>query len=87
MQIEQGHAAFHPYSDIPLSALLKDVSLNPAKVKECAPNTDKIQSVRIVPLIETVITIGKGTEDDPMRYLYQYWDYNGNMVAQNEPKH
>lgn len=40
--------------------------------------TDK---ARVVSLIETVSLKGAGTEKDPVREVFQYWDFDGNLVA------
>lgn len=40
--------------------------------------TDK---ARVVSLIETVALKGAGTEKDPVREVFQYWDFDGNLVA------
>lgn len=43
--------------------------------------TDK---ARVVSLIETVALKGAGTEKDPVREVFQYWDFEGNLVAEKD---
>lgn len=39
---------------------------------------------RVVRLIETKSLRGAGTEDDMCRYVFQYWDFEGNMLAERD---
>lgn len=39
---------------------------------------------KIIEVIETIIVIGAGTKEDPARYLYQYWDLKGKLLAQKD---
>ena len=39
-------------------------------------------SARLVTLIETRGIQGYGTEDDPVRVKTQFWDFEGNLVAE-----
>lgn len=41
-------------------------------------------SAKLVTVIQTVTTIGKGTEDDPCRWLYQYWMPGGILLAEHD---
>lgn len=43
-----------------------------------------VRSAKVVTVIQTVVNIGKGTEDDPCRYLYQYWDPAGHLLAEHD---
>ena len=40
-----------------------------------------IDQVRIISVIEVKSLIGEGTEDDPCRYLWSYFDRDGEVVA------
>lgn len=42
-------------------------------------------SAKVISVIETIGLLGAGTEEDPCRYLYQYWDFEGNLLAENDP--
>lgn len=46
-----------------------------------ARGTDKAEVIRV---IKTTSILGKGTEEDPVRYIYQYWDFEGNLLVQND---
>lgn len=43
--------------------------------------TDK---AKVIQVIQTVSIIGAGTEKDPVRYIYQYWDFKGNLLASKD---
>lgn len=43
--------------------------------------TDK---ARVVLLIETISLKGAGTEKDPVREVFQYWDFDGNLIAEKD---
>ena len=43
--------------------------------------TDKAEVIQV---IKTTSTIGAGIEEDPYRVMYQYWDFNGRLLAQND---
>ena len=39
-----------------------------------------VNCAKIVPLIEVVAVVGKGTEKDPVREITQYWDLDGELL-------
>lgn len=43
-----------------------------------------IQSVKEIKVIETVSVIGEGTQENPVRQLYQYWDSDGKLLAEHD---
>lgn len=40
-----------------------------------------IDEAKVINVIVTKSSIGDGTEKSPVRVLYQYWDFNGNLLA------
>ena len=44
--------------------------------------TDK---AKVISVIETQSLRGAGTEDDPCRIVTQYWDFDGDLLAENDP--
>ena len=42
-------------------------------------------SAKIVQVIETTAARGDGTEEWPSRRVVQYWDFDGNLLAENDP--
>lgn len=44
--------------------------------------TDK---ARVIQVIETTSLRGEGTKEDNCRKVKQYWDFNGNLLAENDP--
>ena len=43
-------------------------------------------SAEVIQVIRTISLKGAGTDADPARYLYQYWDLKGNLLAKNDKK-
>ena len=41
-------------------------------------------SAKIVSVIETISLRGAGTDEDKCRVVTQYWDFQGNLLAENE---
>lgn len=46
-----------------------------------ARGTDK---AKVIKVIQTKSILGKGTKEDPVRYIYQYWDFRGNLLAEKD---
>jgi len=40
---------------------------------------------KIIELIYTEDRRGRGTEEDPSRYVYQLWTKDGKLVAEDDP--
>lgn len=40
--------------------------------------TDK---AKVIKVIQTESMLGRGIPEDPVRVLYQYWDFKGNLLA------
>lgn len=40
---------------------------------------------RVIQVIETKSLRGAGTEEDVGRLVTQYWDFDGNLLAENDP--
>lgn len=43
--------------------------------------TDK---AKVIKVIKTESLIGKGIQEDPVRLIYQYWDFKGNLLAKHD---
>lgn len=43
--------------------------------------TDK---AKVIKIIRTESIIGIGTKEDPVRLIYQYWDFKGNLLAKHD---
>lgn len=39
---------------------------------------------KVINVIVTKSAIGNGTKENPARILYQYWDFNGNLLAMKD---
>ncbi len=46
-----------------------------------ARGTDKAEVIQV---IKTISIMGEGTPKDPVRYIYQYWDFKGNLLASHD---
>ena len=44
-----------------------------------------VDNARIIQVIETEALRGDGTEADKCRMVKQYWDFDGNLLAENDP--
>lgn len=42
---------------------------------------------RLISVIETEAKKGFGTKDDPVRYVKQYWDTDGNFLAERDSRY
>lgn len=45
---------------------------------------DGCKGAKVIAVIQTTATIGEGTEKDPCRYKYQYWDLSGKLLAEHD---
>ena len=43
-----------------------------------------MDSVEVVQVIKTKSTRGDGTSADPKREIVQYWDFDGNLIAEGD---
>lgn len=48
---------------------------------------DGTKSARVIQVIETKAKRGLGTEKDPVREVTQYWDFEGNFLAEMDITH
>ena len=48
---------------------------------------DGTQSAKVIQVIETKSKRGMGTEKDPVREVIQYWDFQGNFLAEMDKEH
>jgi len=45
---------------------------------------EKVQKVEVITVIKTASTCGSGlTQKDPVREVVQYWDFEGNLLAES----
>lgn len=48
---------------------------------------DGTKSAKVIQVIETKAKRGLGTEKDPVREVTQYWDFDGNFLAEMDTEH
>lgn len=46
---------------------------------------DGTQSAEVIQVIRTRAKRGEGTEKDPVRIVTQYWDFEGHILAEDDP--
>lgn len=42
-------------------------------------------SAKVISVIVTEAIVGRGTEDDPVRSVLQYWSFQGELLAVSDP--
>lgn len=42
-------------------------------------------SAKVIQVVETQALRGEGTEEDLCRLVTQYWDFDGNLLAEHDP--
>lgn len=42
-------------------------------------------SAKVIQVIETTSLRGSGTDSDPIRAVRQIWNFNGDLIAENDP--
>ena len=47
------------------------------KIEHKGPN-----DVRVMKVIRVICRKGNGTSENPVRFVYQYWDFKGNLLAE-----
>ncbi len=45
---------------------------------------EKLEYVEVIKVIRVKLTRGKGTPEDPVRIIYQYWDMEGILIKDND---
>lgn len=48
---------------------------------------DGTKNAKVIQVIETRAKRGLGTEKDPVREVIQYWDFDGNFLAEMDEEH
>lgn len=48
------------------------------------PTPRGCDKAEVIAVIKTTALKGAGTENDPCREVIQYWDFEGNLLAQND---
>ena len=48
---------------------------------------DGAKSAKVIQVIEVKAKRGLGTEKDPVREVTQYWDFEGNFLAEMDTEH
>lgn len=46
------------------------------------PSLRGCDKAEVVTVIKTKTVCGAGTVEDPVRFLYQYWDFEGKLLAE-----
>jgi len=46
---------------------------------------ERLNKVEVIKVIHVLIVRGDGSENDPVRYVDQYWSLSGEFLAENDP--
>lgn len=46
---------------------------------------NSVKKAKIIPVIQVEAKIGTGTKEDPVRNVIQYWDMEGDLLAEHDP--
>ena len=69
-----------------LAGLLAEVERGATEGREImSVRPDGTRSACVIQVIETVALRGHGTPDDVVREVRQYWDFEGNLLAEKDP--
>ena len=41
-------------------------------------------NAKVIQVVQTKSIIGLGTKEDPVRQIYQYWDFKGKLLAKHD---
>lgn len=52
---------------------------------ESKAGTRGTDAARVITVIETQSLRGSGTKEDNCRVVTQYWDFDGNLLAEHDP--
>lgn len=47
-------------------------------------STGGVESCRVIQVVETKVVRGNGTMEHPLRLVTQYWDFDGNLLAERD---
>ncbi len=49
--------------------------------KENTAHSKGVGSVKVIPVIEVVLTVGRGVPEDPVRTVTEYWSLDGQRLS------
>lgn len=47
--------------------------------------SNSVKEAKVVSVVQVEAKIGTGTKEDPVRNVIQYWDIEGNLLAERDP--
>lgn len=47
--------------------------------------SNSVKEAKVVSVVRVEAKIGTGTKEDPVRNVIQYWDIEGNLLAEHDP--
>ena len=51
---------------------------------EALTGSNSVKKAKVVSVIQVEAKIGTGTKEDPVRNVIQYWDLDGNLLAERD---
>ena len=46
---------------------------------------NSVKKAKVISVVQVEAKIGTGTKEDPVRNVIQYWDIEGNLLAERDP--
>lgn len=51
---------------------------------ETLTGSNSVKEAKVVSVVQVEAKIGTGTKEDPVRKVIQYWDLEGNLLAERD---
>lgn len=58
--------------------------VNTQEEVEDVRKNNSVKKAKVIPVIQVEAKIGTGTKEDPVRNAIQYWDLEGNLLAERD---
>ena len=58
--------------------------VNTKEEVEDVRKNNSVKKAKVIPVIQVEAKIGTGTKEDPVRNAIQYWDLEGNLLAERD---
>ena len=61
-----------------------EADVNTQEEVEDVRKNNSVKKAKVIPVIQVEAKIGTGTKEDPVRNAIQYWDLEGNLLAERD---
>lgn len=59
--------------------------VNTQEEVEDVRKNNSVKKAKVISVVQVEAKIGTGTKEDPVRNVIQYWDIEGNLLAERDP--